>query len=207
MLTTLNPQIINTDKPFDLKTRLSTLWGAEQMPFGADAKSVYLTPATETLLQRLEQMTSVHASGMIYGPNGVGKSFLMDRFLDQLDDKRYLGVALSHSTLAGSGLLRMLSHLLGKPPRFRREDNIANLAAAFEELRPLWPVILLEEAQNLGANCHGRVSSVKPLQPSKDPSALQFYSGRRRVTLAKINAENKRTSSLPPRLQLHTASV
>ena len=62
------------------------------MPFGADAKTVYLTPATETLLQRLEQMTSVHASGMIYGPNGVGKSYLMDRFLDQLDDKRYLGV-------------------------------------------------------------------------------------------------------------------
>lgn len=152
MLTTLNPQIMNTDKPFDLKTRLSTLWGAERMPFGADAKTVYWTPATETLLQRLEQMTSVHASGMIYGPNGVGKSFLMDRFLDQLDDKRYLGVALSHSTLAGSGLLRMLSHLLGKPPRFRREDNIANLAAAFEELRPLWPVILLEEAQNLGAD-------------------------------------------------------
>ncbi len=94
------------------------------MPFGADASNAYLTPAIETLLQRLEQMTSVHASGMICGPNGVGKSYLMDRFLDQLDDKRYLGVALSHSTLAGSGLLRMLSHLLGKPPRFRREDKI-----------------------------------------------------------------------------------
>jgi len=143
---------MNTDNHFDLKTRLSTLWGAERMPFGADAKSAYLTPAIKTLLQRLEQMTSVHASGMIYGPNGVGKSYLMDRFLDQLDDKRYLGVALSHSTLAGSGLLRMLSHLLGKPPRFRREDNIANLAEAFEELRPLWPVILLEEAQNLGSD-------------------------------------------------------
>ena len=122
------------------------------MPFGADARSAYLTPAIETVLQRLEQMTSVHASGMIYGPNGVGKSYLMDRFLDRLDDKRYLGVTLSHSTLAGSGLLRMLSDLLGKPPRFRREDNIANLAAAFEELKPLWPVILLEEAQNLGAD-------------------------------------------------------
>ena len=143
---------MNTDKQPNLKTRLSTLWGAEQMPFGADARSTYLTPAIETALRRLEQMTSVHASGMIYGPNGVGKSYLMDRFLDQLDDKRYLGVVLSHSTLAGSGLLRMLSDLLGKPPRFRREDNIANLAAAFEELRPLWPVILLEEAQNLGAD-------------------------------------------------------
>ena len=142
---------MNAKEP-GLRTRLSTLWGAEQMPFGEDAKTAYLTPGTETLLQRLEQMTSVHASGVIYGPNGVGKSYLVNRFLSDLDPKRYLGVVLSHSTLAGSGLLRMLSHLLGKRPRFRREDNITNLAAAFEELQPLWPVIILEEAQNLGSD-------------------------------------------------------
>ena len=40
----------------------------------------------------------------------------------------------------------MLAHLPGKRPRFRREDNICALAAAFEEIKPLWPVILLEEA-------------------------------------------------------------
>jgi type II secretory pathway predicted ATPase ExeA len=143
---------MNTNKQPDLKTRLSTLWGAEKMPFGADAKTAYLTAKSETILQRLEQMTSVHASGVLYGPNGVGKSYLVNHLLSQLDDKGYLAVVLSHSTLAGSGLLRMLSHLLGKPPRFRREDNIASLAAAFEELQPLWPVIILEEAQNLGAD-------------------------------------------------------
>ena len=122
------------------------------MPFGEDAKTVYLTPASQTLLQRLEQMTSVHASGIVYGPNGVGKSYLVNQFLQTLNPKSYLSVVLSHSTLAGSGLLRMLSHLLGKPARFRREDNITTLAAAFDELRPLWPVIILEEAQNLGAD-------------------------------------------------------
>ena len=139
-------------KETDLRTRLSTLWGAEQMPFGEAAETAYLTPDTERLLQSLEQMTSLHASGLIYGPNGVGKSYLVNRFLSALDDKRYLGIVLTHSTLAGSGLLRMLSHLLGKRPRFRREDNITNLAAAFEELQPLWPVIILEEAQNLGSD-------------------------------------------------------
>ena len=122
------------------------------MPFGEDAKTLYRTRSSEKLLQGLEQMTSVHASGIVYGPNGVGKSYLINQFLRALSPKSYLSVVLSHSTLAGSGLLRMLSHLLGKAPRFRREDNICALAAAFEELQPLWPVIILEEAQNLGAD-------------------------------------------------------
>ena len=142
---------METKKP-DLKTHLSTLWGAERMPFSANAKTAYLTANTQNVLERVEQMTSVHASGVIYGPNGVGKSYLMNCLLNRLDEKRYLPVVLSHSTLAGSGLLRMLSHLLGKTPRFRREDNIANLAAAFAQLQPQWPVIILEEAQNLSAD-------------------------------------------------------
>ena len=142
---------MNTNQP-DLRTRLSTLWGAEQMPFGEDAKTLYLTHGSEKLLQGLEQMTSVHASGIVYGPNGVGKSYLINRFLRALNPKGYRSVVISHSTLAGSGLLRMLSHLLGKRPRLRREDNICAVAAAFEELQPLWPVIILEEAQDLGTD-------------------------------------------------------
>lgn len=139
------------EKP-DLRTRLSTLWGAQQMPFGEDAKTLYRTPGSDKLLQALEQMTSVHASGIVYGPNGVGKSYLVNQFLRSLSAKSYLSVVLSHSSLAGSGLLRMLAHLLGKRPRLRREDNICALSEAFEEIKPLWPVILLEEAQNLGAD-------------------------------------------------------
>ena len=142
---------MNAKEP-DLRTRLSTLWGAQQMPFGEASKSLYQTRGSEKLLQGLEQMTLVHASGIVYGANGVGKSYLVNEFLRSLDSKSYLSVVLSHSSLAGSGLLRMLSHLLGKRPRFRREDNICTLAAAFEEMKPLWPVIVLEEAQNLGAD-------------------------------------------------------
>ena len=122
------------------------------MPFGEDAKTLYRTRGSEKLLQGLEQMTSVHASGIVYGPNGVGKSYLVNQFLRSLNPKSYLSVVLSHSSLASSGLLRMLAHLLGKQPRFRREDNICALSAAFEEIKPLWPVILLEEAQHLGAD-------------------------------------------------------
>ena len=122
------------------------------MPFGEESKSLYRTAGSKKLLQGLEQMTSVHASGIVYGPNGVGKSYLLGQFLRALNPKSYLSIVLSHSSLAGSGLLRMLAHLLGKVPRFRREDTITTLAAAFEEMKPLWPVIILEEAQNLGAD-------------------------------------------------------
>ena len=109
---------MNAEEP-DLRTRLSTLWGAEQMPFGEESKALYRTPGSEKLLQGLEQMTSVHASGIVYGANGVGKTYLVNEFLRALNPKGYLSVVLSHSTLAGSGLLRLLSHLLGKRARFR----------------------------------------------------------------------------------------
>ena len=45
------------------------------MPFGEDAKTLYRTRGSEKLLQGLEQMTSVHASGIVYGANGVGETF------------------------------------------------------------------------------------------------------------------------------------
>ena len=176
----------------DLKTRLSTLWGAQQMPFSANAKTAYLTSHTQSVLERVEQMTSVHASGVLYGPNGVGKSYLTNCFLNELDDRLYLPVVLSHSTLAGSGLLRMLSHLLGKTPRFRREDNIANLAEAFEQLQPLWPVIILEEAQNLGAEAieEFRLLSIYSNQKTQAPFSFILVGdeGLMPKLLLKVNA-------------------
>jgi type II secretory pathway predicted ATPase ExeA len=162
---------MNANEKPDLRTPLSTLWGAKEMPFGEDSGILYRTAESDKLLQGLEQMTWVHASGILYGPNGVGKSYLVNRFLKSLNPKSYLSVVLSHSSLAGSGLLRMLAHLLGKRPRFRREDNICALSAAFEEIKPLWPVILLEEAQNLSADAleEFRLLSLYNNQSTKAP--------------------------------------
>jgi general secretion pathway protein A len=60
-------------------------------------------------------------------------------------------LSLAHCSLTGSDLLRALCHGLGVEPHMRRSDNVAKLHAAFAQLGSRWPVLALEEAQNLSA--------------------------------------------------------
>jgi type II secretory pathway predicted ATPase ExeA len=58
---------------------------------------------------------------------------------------------LTHSSLKGSDLIRQMVSLAGKKLRHRRGDNVLQLQAAWQEWAPLWPLIVLEEAQDLNA--------------------------------------------------------
>jgi type II secretory pathway predicted ATPase ExeA len=94
-------------------------------------------------------MVTVRASGLVHGPHGVGKSFMIHRWSAALSPKQYRLLRLSHSSLMGSDLLRQLVTLGGKKPQYRRGDNVLLLSALWQEWAPLWPVIVLEEAQDL----------------------------------------------------------
>lgn len=168
---------MNTDKttsPASLQKRLKTLWGAQQMPFFSAATQPYLSQTHRQLLARLEQMLSIHSSGIVHGPNGVGKSYLISHFTTELNPKAYRIVTLSHSTLRGTGLLRMLCMLLGKKPKFRREDNLKTLSDAFSSLVPVWPIIVLEEAQNLTADALEELRLLSLFGASKTKTPFSF---------------------------------
>jgi MoxR-like ATPase len=92
----------------------------------------------------LEQLLAVRACGLLHGPNGVGKSLLVHHFLQSLD-KRFKTIVLSHSSLTGSDLLRLLCVELGKTPRMRRGDNLTQIRQAWQELDRLWPVLVLRK--------------------------------------------------------------
>lgn len=136
-------------QPLDLA--LKTLWGASRWPGFADSSVVVAHAAWPHALRRLDQLASVRASGVVHGPHGVGKSFLLHRWSEGLSPKQYRLLRLSHSSLMGSDLLRQLVRLGGKKPQYRRGDNVLTLAALWQEWAPLWPVLLLEEAQDLNA--------------------------------------------------------
>ena len=142
---------MNVENP-GLATALKTLWGAAQMPFGAGCSQSYRHPAFEEIIRRLSQLCEIGASGLFYGPNGVGKSYLCGCFLESLPEKRYKILCLPHSSLTGSDLLRALCRQLGIEPQMRRSDNVAAIHAAFAQLGTRWPILLLEEAQNLSAS-------------------------------------------------------
>jgi len=105
--------------------------------------------AAQQALRRLHQLVAVRASGLVHGPHGVGKSFLLHRFSEELSPKQYRLLRLTHSTLMGSDLLRQLVILAGNKPQYRRGDNVLALAGLWQQWAPLWPVLIVEEAQDL----------------------------------------------------------
>lgn len=132
-----------------LDLALKTLWGASRWPGFADSSVIVASPSWHDALRRLHQLVAVRASGLVHGPNGVGKSFLVHRWSEALSPKQYRLLRLSHSSLMGSDLLRQLVTLGGKKPQYRRGDNVLLLSSLWQEWAPLWPVLIVEEAQDL----------------------------------------------------------
>jgi general secretion pathway protein A len=137
--------------PPDWDTALKTLWGASQMPFGAAVEKPYASETFQETRRRLEQLVAVRACGLLHGPNGVGKTLLIQHFLQSLPDKRYKPLVLSHSSVTGPDLLRLLCLELGQPARLCRSDNVRSIRQSWQQLDRLWPVLVLDEAQNLSA--------------------------------------------------------
>jgi type II secretory pathway predicted ATPase ExeA len=134
-----------------LEARLKALWGASRLPGFADSTVTLRPPHWQEPWRRLQQLVAVQASGLVHGPHGVGKSFLLHRLSQELSPKQYRVIRLVHSTLMGSDLLRQLVRLGGMNPNYRRSENVLLLRQLWQQTAPLWPVLILEEAQNLSA--------------------------------------------------------
>jgi len=137
--------------PPDWDTCLKTLWGASQAPFTAAVVKPFASPTFTGLTRHLEQLVAVRAGGLLHGPHGVGKTLLVQHFLQSLPEKRFKTFVISHSSVTGSDLLRLLCLELGRTPRMRRGDNLHEIRLAWQQLDRLWPVLVLDEAQNLSA--------------------------------------------------------
>lgn len=132
-----------------LDLALKTLWGASRWPGMAEGEVVLVHPAWLEAYRRLDQLAAVRASGVLCGPNGVGKSTLLHRWSERLSPKQYRLVRMAHGSLAHSDLLRQLVRLGGKEPRYRKGDNVNLLAGLWNEWSPVWPILVIEEAQDL----------------------------------------------------------
>jgi len=140
-----------TSNPPDMETTLKTLWGASAWPFAAAVKQPAPSAAHEAALHRLEQCIAVKSSGVLHGPNGVGKSRMVQSLVERLSPKTYRTVVLSYSSLTGTDVIRYLCRRHGLPVALRRSDNLMSLRTLWEGREALWPVWIFEEAQNLTA--------------------------------------------------------
>ena len=160
-----------------LHEQAKRLWGASGFPFSESAKNVYNSPRFITQLEKLQHWLSLHNSGFIYGSNGVGKSYLIGQLLKELNDKEYYALLNSHSTLRGPGLIRVLTRQLGSEPTNRREDNVAHIHQRLQEQHPRWPVIILDESQNLSSETLEEIRLLNCYQKAGRSSFSVLFAG------------------------------
>ena len=140
---------------------LARQWGATAVPFGEPSADAWLeTPQNQRAICLLNQTATLRSVLLLAGPNGVGKSALIGRWLNHLDRRLFCPLVFTHASLSGCGLLSALASKLGKPASFRREANLALIEAALGELGKVVPLIILDEAQSFG---YGSLEEVRLL--------------------------------------------
>lgn len=137
--------------PSELETRLKTLWGARSMPFGVGCLQPYQSQNIQRLIGQLQQLLQVHASGVLHGLNGIGKTLLVDQVTTALPEKLFSVIRLSHTSLTGSDLIRALCQAMGLAPQMRRSDNVHQIHRHWRQMGTVHPLLWVDEAQNLNA--------------------------------------------------------
>ena len=128
---------------------LARQWGATAVPFGlVNAQDWLETPAAQHALNCLSQTAALRSVLLLSGPNGVGKSALVGRWMRSLDSRLFCPVGLTQATLSGTAILAALATKLGKPVCFQRARNLQFIEEALQELDRRILVVILDEAQN-----------------------------------------------------------
>lgn len=143
---------MNPTAEYSLERQLKLLWGATGMPFGKTVRTPFRWPGFDQANQRLRQAIGLRSSGVITAANGIGKSYLLAHCLKELPDKQYTVFNLHHTSLTGSDILRSMCYLLGQKPRFRRSDTVELIGQSWEKLEGRFPLLVIDEAQNLTAS-------------------------------------------------------
>jgi type II secretory pathway predicted ATPase ExeA len=128
---------------------LARQWGATAVPFGlVNANDWLESPSAQKALGCLTQTAALRSVMLLCGPNGVGKSALVGRWMRGLDSRLFYPVCLTQATLSGTAILAALAVRLGKPASFHRERNLRLIEEALGELDRRILVVILDEAQN-----------------------------------------------------------
>ncbi len=140
---------------------LARQWGATAVPFGELSTEAWLeTPTSQRAWALLQQTATLRSVMLLSGPNGVGKSVLVNRWVATLDRRLFAPLLLTQASLSSSGVLSALTAKLGQEARGQRALNLALIETALVELDKAIPLIILDDAQNLA---YGSLEEVRLL--------------------------------------------
>jgi type II secretory pathway predicted ATPase ExeA len=150
---------------------LARQWGAQHIPFTSCQEAWLATSALRQATQRLDQHAALRSVLLLHGPNGVGKSALVARWIHGLNARLFVPLVFTQASLSASSLLGSLCMKLGKGWAFRRERQLQYIEEAFAEMEGRIPLVILDEAQNYN---HGTLEEVRLLLGLNLPAQPAF---------------------------------
>jgi general secretion pathway protein A len=168
---------------------LARQWGATAVPFSQ--MSWLATPSSQRAITMLDQAAALRTVVLLDGPNGVGKSALVGRWVQQLERRLYRPVVLTHASLSGSGVLNAITAQLGKPASGIRATNLARIEAALGELGSITPLIVLDEAQQYSTSSLDEVRLLLGVNLA-EPSAFALVLIGDEYLLSSLRLRNQR---------------
>lgn len=145
-------------------------WGSRAVPFSdAEGEKPFCTPAWEKALGLLDQTAALRTVMLLTGDNGTGKSALASHWIESLEPKAYLPVAITQATLSANGLMAVLLHKLGQPATLFRSRNLAAFEKALLELGRQTLVLVLDEAQRYPPGALEEIRLLLGLNLSRQP--------------------------------------
>jgi len=171
---------------------LARQWGATAVPFGlVNAQDWLESPGAQKALTCLTQTAALRSVMLLCGPNGVGKSALVGRWMRSLDTRLFCPVCLTQATLSGTAILAALATKLGKQATFYRHANLRLVEAALQELERRILVVILDEAQNYSQPSLEEVRLLLGLNLPEQPAFALILIGDEYL-LASLKLRNQR---------------
>lgn len=184
---------------------LARQWGATAVPFGlVNANDWLESPGAHKALDCLTQTAALRSVMLLCGPNGVGKSALVGRWMRSLDNRLFHPVCLTQATLSGTAVLAALATKLGKPARLFRQRNLQLIEQALGELERRILVVILDEAQNYSQPSLEEVRLLLGLNLPEQPAFALVLIGDEYL-LASLKLRNQRALYSRLACQMHLA--
>ncbi len=161
-------------------------WGLQESPFhdGSDPQSFYQSSTHEEALARLHFLVEQHRRlGMLLGPEGSGKSLLLEIFASQLCRRGPVVARVSLTGISGDEMLWSLAAQFGR--NLDRCDSTPSLWRALSDrlaafrYQQVDAVILIDDADRAENSVVPHLIRLAKLEPSPQPRLTLILAGDR----------------------------
>lgn len=134
--------------------RLMSHFGFSKIPFSKymRALSMYDSKGQKAVMEGLTMWLSVGGLALIAGPTGVGKSMVIRRFVNELDNNQYTVYVIPYPPATVYGFLRFICRRFGLPMKYHSVD-LFDAAQKFlvnhQQDRGTYPILILDDAEGL----------------------------------------------------------